>query len=324
MSEILSPEQIAALVEAAKHGQLPEQSQPGPRRGQRVRTVDFARPTKFTSDHQRRIERALETFCVTAGTRLSAELRGPIELEAINTTQATWSAAQAMLPSGALAVTIELQPIGSRILLTAEQSFVLTALECLLGGVADRPPRERRLTEIDWSLTRRFLESIVAQLSLVWHDLGGTSLQTTMIELYNDTGQIASVSEPTLVVVFESRINKISSTLWLMIPWISIEPVAQRIAGHEQPSSADDAAGSVAIERAVSAVPVTFRAEVAATELAVDEILALEPGSVVLLGGRAVDGVTLYAENIKLGHGQPGSNGARRAVQVLQNEVAQP
>ncbi len=31
MSEILSPEQIAALVEAAKQGQLPEQSQPGPR-----------------------------------------------------------------------------------------------------------------------------------------------------------------------------------------------------------------------------------------------------------------------------------------------------
>ncbi len=318
MSEILSPEQIAALVEAAKQGQLPEQSQPGQRRGHRVRTVDFARPTKFTSDHQRRIERALETFCVTAAARLSAELRGPIELEAINTTQATWSAAQSMLPSGAVAVTIELQPIGTRILLSTEQSFVLTALECLLGGTADRAPRERRLTEIDWSLTRRFLQSIVAQLSLVWQDLGGISLQTSVIELYNDTGQIASVSEPTLVVVFESRINKISSALWLMIPWIAIEPVAQRIGGHEPPSSADDAAGSLAIEQAMAGVPVTFRAEVAATQLAIEEILALEPGSVVVLGGRASDGVTMYAENIRLGRGQPGSNGARRAVQVLE------
>ncbi len=257
---------------------------------------------------------------MTAATRLSAELRGPIELEAINTTQASWTAAQSMVPPGALAITIDLQPMGTRILLTAEQSFVLTALECLLGGVADRPPRERRLTEIDWTLTRRFVDSIVAQLSLVWQDLGGISLHTNVIELYNDTGQIASVSEPTLIVVFESRINKLSSALWLMIPWIAIEPVAQRIAGHDLPSSADDVAGSLAIEQAMSAVPVTFRAEVAATQLAVEEILALEPGSVVVLGGRAADGVTLYAENIKLGHGHPGSNGARRAVQVRQAE----
>ncbi|MGA2930253.1 MAG: FliM/FliN family flagellar motor switch protein [Solirubrobacteraceae bacterium] len=288
-----------------------------------MRTVDFTRPTKFTSDHQRRIERALEAFCVTAGTRLSAELRGPIELEAIDTTQGTWTAAQALLPPGALAVTIDVQPIGTRMLLTAEQSFVLTALECLLGGGAERPPRERRLTEIDWMLTRRFLESIVAQLSLVWQDLSGGSLHSSVIEHYNDTGQIASVSEPTLVVVFESRINKLSSALWLMIPWIAIEPVAERVAGHERPNAADDAVGSRAIEQAMASVPVTFRAEVAATQLAVDEILALEPGSIVRLGGRAADGVALYAENIQLGLGHPGSSGTRRAVQILQAEGTQ-
>ena len=51
MSESLTPEQIAALVEAAKQGELqdetPAQSQ---RRSPRLRTVNFARPTKFTSD----------------------------------------------------------------------------------------------------------------------------------------------------------------------------------------------------------------------------------------------------------------------------------
>ena len=177
MSEaILNPDQIAALVEAAKQGQMPEHSSGGPRRGPRLRTVDFSRPTKFTSDHQRRVSRAIDTFCQTAATRLSAELRCPIELEAINTTQLTWNAAQAKLPAGSIAVTLDVHPIGTRMLLTAEQAFVLTGLECLLGGSADRPPRERRLSEIDWSLARRLLESIVHQLSVVWQDLAGVSL----------------------------------------------------------------------------------------------------------------------------------------------------
>src|ERR1700758_1917222 len=98
-SGILNPDQIAALVEAAKQGKVPETPAGGQRRGQRMRTVDFSRPTKFTNDHQRRISRAIDTFCQTAATRLSAELRFPIELEAINPTQATWSGAQSLLPA---------------------------------------------------------------------------------------------------------------------------------------------------------------------------------------------------------------------------------
>src|SRR5919201_562581 len=91
--EILNPDQIAALVEAAKQGNVPDQPSGSSRRRHRVRTVDFSRPTKFTSDHQRRITRAIDTFCQTAATRLSAELRWAIELETINTTQVTWSTA---------------------------------------------------------------------------------------------------------------------------------------------------------------------------------------------------------------------------------------
>jgi flagellar motor switch protein FliM len=321
MSEILTPDQIAALVEAAKHGQLPDQSDSTSRRGHRIRTVDFARPTKFTSDHQRRIERALETFCQTASTRLSAELRWPVELEQINTTQATWLAAQSLLPQGAVSVVLEVNPIGTRMLLTAEPSFIFSALECLLGGAADRPARERKLTEIDWTLTRRLFQSVVNQLSLVWKELGGVTLEGSEIETLSDSGQVASVSEPTLVVVFEARINKQSAALSLLIPWIAIEPVAARIAGHERPSSDDDEQHAIAVEKAMLTVPVTLRAEVAAVELPVAEILALTPGTVIPLRAQADRGVGVFAENVRIGQAQPGSNGAKRAIQIRTNDV---
>ena len=49
------------------------------------------------------------------------------------------------------------------------------------------------------------------------------------------------------------------------------------------------------IERAMSGVPVTLRAEVAATRLPIEDILALAPGSVIRLGARAEHGVSLFA-----------------------------
>ena len=151
--ESLSPEQIAALVEAAKNGELQDDAPAATqRRSPRLRTVNFARPTKFTSDQERRLGRSLESFCRTASTRLSAELRVPIELEVIASTQLTWSAAQGQLPGNSVCAVIDAHPIDTRLLMSAELPFVLCALEALLGASPDHAPKERRLTEIDWAL----------------------------------------------------------------------------------------------------------------------------------------------------------------------------
>ena len=309
MSEMLDHDRVAALVEAAKQGQLPEQPSGAHRRGQRLRTVDFSRPTKFTSDHQRRISRAIDTFCQTSVTRLSTELRTPVELEAINSAQATWSGAQAQLPTGSLFVTLDVQPLGTRMLFTVEQSFVLMCLDLLLGGAADKPPRERRFSEIDNVLTQRLFESLVHQLSLVWQDLAGISLSIVDIETHNDTSQIAAVSEPTFVVVIESRVNKHSASMALLIPWLAIDEVGERLSGKETREPEAESAGAAEIGRAMAAVPVTLRAEVAAIDLPIDEILSLGPGSVIRLGVQADQGVTVFAENVKLA---PGSAGLQR------------
>jgi flagellar motor switch protein FliM len=319
-SDQLNPDQVAALVEAAKQGQLPERPATSSRRGHRLRTVDFSRPTKFTSDHQRRIARAIDTYCQTSVTRLSTELRTPVELETINTTQATWSGAQSQLPGASLWVTLEVQPLGTRLLFTIEQSFILMCLDCLLGGSPEKPPRERRFSEIDTMLTQRLIESMIHQLSIVWHDLAGVTLSIVEIETFNDATQIAAVSEPTLVVVIESRINKHSASMALLIPWLAIDPVADRMSGKEAEEPEADALGAAEIGRAVAGVPVTLRAEVAAIELPIDEILGLGPGSVIKLGVQAEQGVTLFAENVKLARAQPGCNGPRRAIQISGTE----
>jgi flagellar motor switch protein FliM len=316
MSELLTPDKIAALVDAAKQGQLPDASaaQKPARRSHRLRTVDFSRPTKFTADQQRRISRATETFCLTANTRLSTELRVPVEFEVINTAQLTWSAAQQQLPPNSLSVLLEVAPIGTRLLLTAEQSFVLTGLEALLGGSPDRPPKERRLSEIDWSLTRRLFESLVHQLSLVWHELGGVTLTAGEIDPH-DAGQVASVSEPTFTVLIECRIFKQSFAMAVLIPWVAVEPIEDAISGRDANHDTELPITSP-MQKAMSDVPVTLRAEVASIDLEVSEILSLVPGSIVKFGVPADDGVMLFAENVKLARAQPGSHGPRRAVQI--------
>ena len=318
MSESLTPEQIAALVEAAKQGELqdeaPAQAQ---RRSPRLRTVNFARPTKFTSDQERRLSRSLESFCRTASTRLSAELRVPIELEVIASTQLTFSTAQSQLPGNSVCAVLEVSPIDTRMLLSAELSFVLCALEALLGAAPDHAPKDRRLTEIDWALSRRLFGTMLSQLSLIWHDVADVELGLGALEGSTENAQIAPFSEPTLSLTIEARIARTSSTLSLLVPYCAIAPVAAAFSQRDGagPSGSEDAAD--AVDAALRGVEITMRAEVSDTRMSVEDVLALKPGDVVRLDGQAAGGITLYADQVPVHRARPGRNGLKRAAQVI-------
>jgi flagellar motor switch protein FliM len=319
VSQSLTPEQIAALVEAAKQGELqddaPAQAQ---RRSPRLRTVNFARPTKFTSDQERRLSRSLESFCRTASTRLSAELRVPIELEVIASTQLTWSVAQGQLPSNSVCAIVEANPIDTRMLLSAELSFVLCALEALLGAAPAHTPKDRRLTEIDWALSRRLFQTMLGQLSLIWQDVAEVELGLGALEASTENAQVAPFSEPTLSLTVEARIGRTSSTLSLLVPYCAIAPVAAAFSqrdGAGPVGGAEDA--GEAVDAALRGVEIVMRAEVSDTQMTVADVLALKPGDVVRFDGQAASGVTLFADQVPVHRARPGRSGLKRAVQVL-------
>src|SRR5207237_8799783 len=89
------------------------------RRARRVREIDFTRPTKFTQEPQRRIERGHDSFCRGAATQLSAELRSAVELEVLNIGQYTWASALDDVPQPSLYAVVETQPLGSKLLVSA-------------------------------------------------------------------------------------------------------------------------------------------------------------------------------------------------------------
>lgn len=317
--QVLSPDAIAALVEAAKEGRLPDESGADRGRQRRMRTVDFTRPTKFTADQERRIKRVLDTFCRTASTRLSAELRMPLELEVINVSQLTWGNAHAQVPPRSVSCLVDVPDVGTRMLLSAELTLVLRAIELFLGGGSDGVAlRERRLTDIDWALARHFLERLTAQLSIVWSDITDVELGVASLDMHLETAQTAPVSEPTLALTMEARMDGHSTTLALLLPFSAIAPVAHRFSSRDDVAADGDERRTVAVREAVGRVEMTVRAEVAAVELPIERVLALRPGDVLRLDARADEGVRLFAGAVPVHRASPGRSGGRRAVQITQ------
>lgn len=282
----------------------------------RIRTLDFSQPTKFTTEIRRRISGAVEQFCEALSGWLTNELKVEVQLKVARVDQHTWAAAKARLAADAVAVAVEASSIERQMLLSVEQPLLLQALECLLGGDAAHAPNERHLTDLDWVLAKGLLERTVRELSGAWGELGGPELSCGEIDLEADAGVLTPVGEPTFSITLASTIDSQSSAMSLLIPWMAIEPVAERIRGAADQPLLSDMHGPEALRRRLGGAQVLLRTEVGSAQMPIERMLELVPGALVQLEGRAEDGVWLFAEGVLLGRGRPGRSGTRRALKL--------
>lgn len=319
MNDVLSPDEIEKLFERAAEGNLPmetDRAATGGRRARWLRTVDFTRPTKFSTDQERGLRRLLDSFCQSVTTRLVAEHRLGVEFEIIDVQQLTWANAFAMLPDQSVHATIAAQPHDGRMLLSAERSLLCTALEGLLGGNAEEPVPDRDLSDLDLILVRRFVNTLIELMSGAWFDLAEVTLATERIDTQAETVQVAPGSEPTLVLTMEARLHRVSATVALLVPYATVAPVGAAFTRRDEDEGRKDERSIRALRAGLERVDVSLRAEVADTTMSLEEILALRPGDVIALDGRAGDDVTLWVDRVPVHHGRPGRHSGRRAVQL--------
>ena len=319
MSDTLDADRIAALFEGAAQQtrRTAEADSAAGRRPRWLRTVDFSRPTKFTTDQERRLTRAIEAFCRTGSSRLSGE-RVPVELELLDCSQHTWSNASGQVPDGSIISQVVLDGLDTHVVLTAEQPLLLGAAEALLGGSAERAPKTRKLTDIDVILIRRVFESLTESLSSVFNDNAGIGLTLKGVDTSGEIAWLEQPSMPTLSLTVEARLGRTSTVMVLLLPYSSVEPILSRFTGREDGAEGAHDSGSVeAVRAGVARVDVTVRAEVADRRMPIREVLALRPGDVLKLGPCAGSEVTLFAEDVPVHVGRPGRSGSRRAVQIV-------
>ena len=194
---------------------------PTPQRRRRMRAVDFTRPTKFTADQERRLKRSLEAFCRTASTRLSAELRVPLELEVINTSQLTWSNAHGQVLAGS--ISRDRRGRADRDAPAAERRAGPGARRDRAAARrrgdhrAARAPPDRHRLGAGPPLLRPPARAALGDL-----DRHGPARArpSTRLETHMETAQMVPVSEPTLTFTMEARFNGVSSTIVAAAPLV--------------------------------------------------------------------------------------------------------
>lgn len=318
---ILDPSQIDALLEQAKEGKLPEQAsadeqkEKGAGRNRWLRTVDFSRPTKFGPDQENRMRRLHEAFCRMAGTRMVGQLRIPMELELIDTSQRTWRDAYMVVSRDACCAMLEIKPYGTTCLMAMEMPLLLLAIDKLLGS-DDEEPHERKLTNIDMAIVSRVIGELTSAMTLTWQDLAEVEFAVTSIENADDAEQAMSASEPTLSIAMEARLGAVSSTVLLLLPHISAQPALAEFAARTAADMESDPRVRAMLHHRIGEATVNVRAELGSASMGLHEVLALQPGDAIRLSGPAPGEAELCVDDLVVSRGRAGRAGSKRAIQI--------
>lgn len=308
-----NPLEGAALGADAPFGVRPEA---GPRQA-RVQEIDFRRPTKFPRDVVRRLEHAHESFCRTASSGLSAELRTSLELAVAGSEQLPYGTAMAETDQDALLAVLNVKPLDTEVAMLIEMPLALRLVDRLLGGGGK--PRDvvpDSLTDLEVVILRRAAQSLVEPLSATWLDLSDVHFEIASMQTSPMTFQLVPPSEPVLMLHLEARLDGLVSPIVLCLPYRSVEPVVNKLEYRHFQGQAGDPAAAGKVRAAIGGIDVELRVEAGAVDLKVSEVLGVAVGDVIRLRRPADKGMIVYAGDVPTYVATPGRNGNARAVQV--------
>ena len=308
-----NPLEGAALGADAQFGARPEV---GPRQA-RVQEIDFRRPTKFPRDLVRRLEHAHESFCRTASSGLSAELRASLELAVAGSEQLPYGTAMAETDQDALLAVLNVKPLDTEVAMLIEMPLALRLVDRLLGGGGK--PRDvisDSLTDLEVVIVKRAVQSLVEPLSATWLDLADVHFEIASMQTSPMTFQLVPPCEPVLMLHLEARLDGLVSPIVLCMPYRSVEPIVEqarapplrgpdrRSRRRRQGARGDQRHRRGAARGGRRRGPEGVRGAGAGV------------GDVIRLRRPADKGVVVYAGDVPTYVGTPGRNGNARAVQV--------
>ncbi|MEA2468169.1 MAG: flagellar motor switch protein FliM [Thermoleophilaceae bacterium] len=308
-----NPLEGAALGADAQFGARPEI---GPRQA-RVQEIDFRRPTKFPRDLVRRLEHAHESFCRTASSGLSAELRTSFELAVAGSEQLPYGTAMAETDQDALLAVLNVKPLDTEVAMLVEMPLALRLVDRLLGGggkARDEIPDS--LTDLEVVIVKRAVQSLVEPLSATWLDLADVHFEIDSMQTSPMTFQLVPPSEPVLMLHLEARIDGLVSPIVMCMPYRSVEPIVDKLEHRHFTGQVMDPGAARKVQAAISGIDVELRVEVGAVDLKVSDVLGLGVGDVVRLRRQADKGMIVYAGDVPTYVATPGRNGNARAVQI--------
>ncbi|MCD6450292.1 MAG: flagellar motor switch protein FliM [Thermotogaceae bacterium] len=228
MSDILSQDEIDKLLKSLSSGEVDMEEIKEEEEKKAVKTYDFKRPSKFSKEQLRTFEMIHENFARSLSTYLSGRVRSFVNISLASVDQITYEEFTRSLPNPSFVTVFSANELVGSVVMEMGLEIFYTILDLILGGPG-LPMTNRSPTDVEISIMRREVLSILTHLAQAWEDIQAFVPNIESIESNPQFVQVAPPSEMVVLVTLYMSVGKTEGFMNICWPSNVIEPFAEKL-----------------------------------------------------------------------------------------------
>lgn len=319
MAEILSQEEIDALLSTIGKEVEEKEDLSEAYIEEKVSVYDFKRPDKVSKDQIRSIKNLHDKFARNFSSKLSGFLRTIVEIEVSSVDQMTYGEFVLSLSQSVSFNVVSLQPLDGSGIIAIEPDIGFVLIDRLLGGFGTTFYNIRPFTDIEQTILLDVVNLMLADLKNIWLPIIEIKFDVTTQETSPNVVQIVAPSEVVVLIVFEIKMGDYKGIINFCLPIITLEPILAKIGTHDMLSMTkkEHTNKVVNIMHILENTIVSLDAYLGDFDISIERFLSLKPNDIYIFGKNKKDPVEIYCNGIKKFDAVIGKLNDKKAVKIL-------
>lgn len=321
MSEVMSQNEIDALLNALSSGEVDVDEIQEVDNSKKTKKYDFRNPQKISKEQLRTLEIIHENFGRYMQTFLTGYLRAPTKVSILTVDQFAYNEFSNALSNPAFLSIVNFTPLTGQVLIDMSTNIIYTIIDRLLGGDGTQKQEVRSFTEIELSLLKSMMQKIVLDLRQAWENVIELKPSLDKIETNPQFAQIVPPNETIALITMSIEIGDLEGMMNMCIPYILLEPVLDKLNtkfwfSTSTKEHSEEEKSAIKNRMLNTIVPV--QAQLGSTTLPIRDIVNLRPGDVIKLNNNENNLISLKIGSRIKYMGEIGLMNKRMAVKIVE------
>lgn len=315
MSEILSQEEIDALLNGVNSGEV--ETEVAPAAPGEVRSFDFAEQDRIIRGRLPTLEMVNERFMRYIRNGLFGLLRKNSEVSALGVRMAKFTEYVHGLSLPASLNLVKMKPLRGTALFVLEPRLVFTVIDNFFGGDGRFKARieGREFTPTEHRVIQILLRELFTAMEEAWRPVLGVSFEFQSSEMNPQFASIVSPTETVVVSRFQVELEGGGGEIHLTMPYSMIEPIRDLLdAGIQSDRAEQDERWSDLLREDVFDAELELSSLLLETRISLGVLARLRPGDVVPVDLPEL--VTVFAEDVPFYRARFGVSGGNNALRL--------
>lgn len=314
--QILSQEEIDALLSAMDSGEVQVEEEPAPKSRVEARPYDLTSQSLMLRDQFDALDEVYDKFVNLLNVTLASNLQQSIEVKQVSKEIVKFGEfLQAFSnPTGFSIYTME--PLIGSAMMAVEPNLCFAMIDAMFGGVGKPLAKVREFTQIEQRMLRRMYLDLLKELEQAWSVAYNINVVQKKTETKPEFVNLVNTGDLVLIFVFSINGQEFSGNIHICTPFLMLEPIKDKLSSRYLREKDRAHAFRHQLTSLLRDTQVGLVAELGRTVYTIGRILELEKDDVIKLNTGPQDPVIIRVEGVAKYLGMPGIVKGNRAVQI--------